>query len=322
MKVSIITPARLHLGIIDTLGDLGRIYGSIGVGIDTPNVVLEATPSQSLKASGEGAERTLKIAQAFLNRFPRATPVEINVVRTVPEHVGLGSGTQLSLAVGTAIARLSRLDATVREIAMALGRGRVSGIGVKAFERGGFILDAGRRTGAQALQSNMPVAVFQSKFPEEWGFVVAIPNTGKGLSGRSESEAFSSLPPASPELVGKICRQIIMKMLPSLMDKNLREFGESVTSVQNLVGESFSQAQGGRFLSPLVEDCVQFMLESGAYGAGQSSWGPTVYGVVDNRSHGETLKQRLEGFLNERSGGIVFVARANNDGARISVSNG
>lgn len=323
MKVSIVTPARLHLGIIDTRGDMGRIYGSIGVAIDSPNVELEAIPSQNLEARGVDVERTIRIARAFLSKFPTARCVEINVLRTIPEHVGLGSGTQLSLAIGRAIANLYGLNADVRDVAMALGRGRVSGIGVNAFERGGFILDAGRKsiTETQALQADLPLAVMQKKFPEEWRFVVAIPNVGRGLSGLGENEAFSNLPPSSPELVGKICRLIILKMLPSLMEKNVKEFGESLTTVQNLVGESFSQAQGGIFFSPLIRDCVKFMLTSGAYGAGQSSWGPTVYGVVDNDSNAEILKQDLERFLNERNGATVFVARANNDGAKITVSN-
>jgi len=319
LRVRITTPARLHLGIIDTRGDLGRIYGSIGVAIDKPNVKVEAIPCQILKAEGVDAERTLKIAQAFLNKFPRARPVQISVSRTIPEHVGLGSGTQLSLAVGAAIASLYGLKANVREIAKALGRGIVSGVGVNVFERGGFILDAGRKSVIETapIQSGLPLTLLQTKFPEEWRFVVAIPNAGTGLSGRAESEALSNLPPSSPELVGKICRLIIMKMLPSLIEKNLKEFGESLTTVQNLVGESFNQAQGGNFFSSLIEDCVQFMVTSGAYGAGQSSWGPTVYGLVDNDRNAEMLKRRVERFLNDRDGGTVFVARANNGGARI-----
>ncbi len=322
MKVSIMTPARLHLGIIDTCGELGRIYGSIGITIDKPNVELEATPSRTLGATGLDAERTIRIARRFIERFPKATNADINVTKTIPEHAGLGSGTQLSLAVGKAIAAVSALDLSVREIASALGRGRVSGIGVGAFEHGGFILDTGRRNGpeTQSVESSVSLTVFQRKFPEEWRFVVAIPNVGKGLFGRAEQEAFSALPPASPELVGKICRIVIMRMLPSLIEQNIREFGESVTTVQDLVGESFSRVQGGLFFSPLVEDSIHFMLRSGAYGAGQSSWGPAMYGITESSSRAEMLKQRLEGFLNERGGGSVFVAKANNDGARTTTS--
>jgi beta-ribofuranosylaminobenzene 5'-phosphate synthase len=109
-------------------------------------------------------------------------------------------------------------------------------------------------------------------------------------------------------------------MLPSLIEENMKDFGESLTTVQKLVGECFSEVQGGIFFNPLVQDCVEFMLTSSAYGAGQSSWGPTAYGVVDNDSDANMLRQHLERFLNERNGGDVFVARGNNEGARITVS--
>lgn len=320
MKVAILTPARLHLGIIDTCGDMGRLYGSIGVAIEKPSVQLEATSSLEVNATGLNTKRTVRIAKAFLEKYPKTKPVKINVLQSIPEHVGLGSGTQLSLAVGTAIARLSGLELSPQEIAAALRRGRVSGIGVSAFAYGGFILDSGRKNvSGNGTDSKVSVTVFRSNIPEEWRFVVAIPNAGKGFFGRVEREAFLTLPRASPDLVGKICRIIVMKMLPSLIERNINDFGESVTTVQNLVGESFSKVQGGRYFSPLIERTIHFLLSSGAYGAGQSSWGPTVYGIVDSVSKAETLKENLTEFLYEENGGSVFVTRANNTGAQVTL---
>ncbi len=321
MKVAILTPARLHLGIIDTCGDMGRIYGSIGVAIETPNVQLEAASSQKVNATGLDIERTIRIANAFIEKFPKAKPAEINVLKSIPEHVGLGSGTQLSLAVGTAITKLSGLCLAPQEIAAALGRGRVSGIGVGAFAHGGFVLDSGRKKSPMKdTKSDVSLTVLRKQIPEEWRFVVAIPNVGRGLFGRAEKEAFSTLPPASPELVGKICRTIIMKMLPSLTERNIRDFGESVTTVQNLVGESFSKVQGGKYFSPVIERAIHFLLSSGAYGAGQSSWGPSIYGIVDSISKAETLKEHLAEFLYREHGGSVFVTRANNTGALVTLN--
>ncbi len=43
MKIVVKTPARLHLGMLDLNGELGRRFGSIGVAISRPNVVVEAT---------------------------------------------------------------------------------------------------------------------------------------------------------------------------------------------------------------------------------------------------------------------------------------
>ncbi len=44
MRVKVRTPSRLHFSMVDLRGDLGRIFGSVGVAIDRPNIVLEAEP--------------------------------------------------------------------------------------------------------------------------------------------------------------------------------------------------------------------------------------------------------------------------------------
>ena len=69
----------------------------------------------------------------------------LNLVHSIPAHVGLGSGTQLGLAVGAALARLAGLQLSTDEIALAVGRGLHSGIGIATFQHGGFVLDGGRR---------------------------------------------------------------------------------------------------------------------------------------------------------------------------------
>jgi beta-ribofuranosylaminobenzene 5'-phosphate synthase len=57
------------------------------------------------------------------------------------------------------------------------------------------------------------------------------------------------------------------------------------------------------------------MLKEGVYGAGQSSWGPTVYGIVKDT---EALRvcEKVQEFLKDAVG-EVFVAKANNQGATI-----
>jgi beta-ribofuranosylaminobenzene 5'-phosphate synthase len=53
IKVYVKTPARLHLGLIDLNGDIGRIYGGLGVALDHPNVILETQKSKPLTVSGK-----------------------------------------------------------------------------------------------------------------------------------------------------------------------------------------------------------------------------------------------------------------------------
>ena len=45
MKVIVTTSARLHMGFFDLNGTTGRMFGSLGVGIDTPCTQIEIARS-------------------------------------------------------------------------------------------------------------------------------------------------------------------------------------------------------------------------------------------------------------------------------------
>ena len=83
-----------------------------------------------------------KAAEALL---PEGKGVKIYVEDLIPAHVGFGSGTQAALATAAAVNELYGLGKSVRELAFAVKRGGTSGIGVTAFEKGGFIVDGGHR---------------------------------------------------------------------------------------------------------------------------------------------------------------------------------
>ena len=316
IKVYVKTPARLHLGLIDLNGDLGRIFGGLGVAIDHPNVILEAQKSQTLTVKGEKAELTQNIAARFLEACKIKENVAIDVKQVIPEHVGLGSGTQLALAVATSISRLFDVKTSAHELAATMGRTAQSGVGTAAFAQGGLVVESGKNT-QNPNHKTIPL-ICRQPFPDEWRFVVAIPNTKKGLAKEAETAAFKKLPPMPAEEVGKICRLTMMKLLPALAEKDIKNFGEALTQIQNIVGDSFAQAQGGRFSSSPASQTIEFILENGAYGVGQSSWGPAVYGVVKS-SEAKEVQAKTQAFLDGNVGGNVFVAKANNRGAIIRV---
>ena len=327
--IEIKTPARLHLGLLDTNGNLGRLYGSIGVAIKRPNVVLKAEPADSLEVEGLESNRVLVFARQFLSRYPILTNAHLSLISNIPSHIGLGSGTQLALAVGTALSRLGNLDLSLEEIALALGRGVHSGIGINTFQYGGFVLDGGQRidqigpnpiTPASGERAVPPV-LFHQPIPENWFFVIVVPETEKGLSGEKELAAFRKLPKMPDSHVEKVCRLLLMKMLPALVENDIVIFGQALTEIQRLVGESFAGIQGGQFANPLSEQLIGFLLERGATGAGQSSWGPTVYGLVNGEESACILSNQAEEYLNSVGKGQSFYAQPDNHGARIQDDN-
>ena len=69
----------------------------------------------------------------------------------------------------------------------------------------------------------------------------------------------------------------------------------ALTEIQEIVGGHFAVAQGGSpWASPAVGRVVEALRNSGAYGIGQSSWGPTGFAFAQS----EESANRLYEFFN------------------------
>jgi beta-ribofuranosylaminobenzene 5'-phosphate synthase len=313
VKVYVKTPARLHLGLIDLNGDLGRMFGGLGVSINHPNVILEAEKADGLSIEGKETTSVTEMANRFFTAYNLPPKVHITVKKVIPAHIGLGSGTQLSLAVAVALARLYNVQASIQELTVVMNRARRTGVGTAIFEKGGFVVDGGKST---AQDAPFPSLIYRQPFPAEWRFVVAIPNLIEGLSNSQENHAFDRLSKMPAEDVGKICRLTLIKLLPALAEVDIENFGAALTRIQEIIGGYFAQVQGGKFTRADVTDIIEFMKETGAYGVGQSSWGPALYGVVKHKEAKQALKE-VKAYLNKGVGGQAFIVKANNKGATI-----
>jgi len=272
MRITVKTGCRLHLGFLDLTGDLGRLYGSIGVSLDNPGTVITAERSrQFVVEHSNNSEKTISEVVARFSRHYRVqAATKIHLVNGIPKHSGLGSGTQLTLAVATALARMFDIEASVREISVIMDRGKRSGVGIACFETGGFIVDAGRKnTGKDGDGASFSV-IFRHDFPADWCFVIVIPDAGRGLSGREEEYAMSRSNP-SRRISEEICRLTQMKLLPALIERDIVEFGEAITEIDMRTGMYFERTQGGIYKEAVTKDLTEFMLECGVRGVGQSS---------------------------------------------------
>ena len=199
MKVRVSTPARLHLGFLDLNGSSGRKFGSIGLAIDSHNTVIEAKLSTSTVVNSETAstktcQRVASIIKQFYSTLGQHIPagqrdVALSLINVIPSHAGLGSGTQLALAVGTALCKLHQVPASTRDIAFQLDRGKRSGIGIATFDLGGFIVDGGLKH-----SSPTPPLLGHYEFPENWRIVTILDHANQGVHGKDELKAFKDLP--------------------------------------------------------------------------------------------------------------------------------
>ena len=315
-------PARLHLGLIDLHGGLGRVDGGIGVTLMAPTLTLEAERSGTLTVSGGGEGVQARVGDAarrVLDHLRVQSGAAIEIRRSIPRHVGLGSGTQAALAAGAAVSRLYGAVLTTREIARIVGRGGTSGIGTAAFESGGFVLDGGhsfgpfgekrefRPSAASAGVAPAPVSA-RLPFPEDWRIVLAIPHRGLTVGGEREVDLFREYCPVPIEEVRQICHEVVMRLLPGVAGHDLELFARAVNALQAL---GFKKAEVG-LQEPVVRELITGLREAGAACAGLSSFGPTVYAVTDG-DPGEIVRA-AEALLAD-GGGEIVVTHGRNYGA-------
>lgn len=296
--VTVRTPARLHLGFLDLNGSAGRRFGSIGLAVSSHHTAIRVSAASQAQVTGSAQEPELtQRLQRLTSRFydtlgseidASARRVSVELLSHIPSHAGLGSGTQLALAMGTALAHFHHLDAGTRDIALQLERGRRSGIGIATFSGGGFVVDGGLGQG-----QTVPPVLLQRAFPSRWRIVMIMDAQHKGIHGSSEKQAFRDLPLFPIEHAHAICHLTLMKLLPALVEQDLDCFGDAVSEIQARIGDHFAPAQGGRYTSQAVAACLDHARQLGHRGVAQSSWGPTGCVFVDGESAAVTLIDQL-----------------------------
>jgi len=259
MRVDIESSARLHLGFY-TISASGIAYGSMGVAINRPEVTVQVRKADGLKIRNltrVTVEEDVKEVMKRLNLLG----AEVNVLKAIPRHVGLGSTTQLRLSIGYALSRIYGLKYNIRQLAFIIKRGTVSGIGIAAFKQGGFILDSGRLLSEDGIcepknPSEIPSIMFRRPLPKSWHFIVAIPRGIRGLDEREEKPVLET-PETNHRLERELHDTVLLHMLPALARRDAKNFGRALTKVQRLVGQYFSKFQGGEFCCWETEEMVK-----------------------------------------------------------------
>jgi beta-ribofuranosylaminobenzene 5'-phosphate synthase len=314
-RLKIRTPSRLHFGLLGWGPEVVRQFGGIGLMIDSPGIELTASPAAHWIAEGRHASRVERIIAQLCDRTAESgislVPARVCVQNAPSEHLGLGVGTQLSLAVARAVLKLAGLDdRPPSELARLTGRGSRSGIGLHGFQHGGLIVDGGRNH-----DSDIRPLVARMRFPEAWSVLIVQPNGVGGLHGVDEKEAFAKLPPISRAAGDSLFQLIIREVLPAVLKRDLHAFGMALDELQERVGTAFAPAQGGIYATRRAALIVNDLKRLGFAGAGQSSWGPTLYAFSERPRDeigclAEELRERFA--LAQAS---VFCTTAANEGA-------
>ncbi len=312
-NVTVIAPARLHLGFVDLNPPSGRRFGSLGLALDSPHTKVRARFGPIDAVDSPTQEKASQLLQSLRSAIAVPDDVSVEVEEAIPPHCGLGSGTQLALAVGTAVSRLLDLNLSPFDIRQKLARGARSGIGIGAFAHGGFLVDGGH-----GASTSLPPITSRVAFPEHWRVLLIFDEAFEGLSGAKEATAFRTLPNFPETLSAHLCRLVMTRVLPGLAEASMAEFGPAITEVQRIVGDHFAPAQGGRFASSRVAEVLAWLEGRGVLCVGQSSWGPTGFAMLESDSQAQDFAREAQARSHDKNLRFV-IARGRNLPASIEI---
>lgn len=296
--------------LIDMNASLGRIDGGIGLALVEPCIKIRVKKADKINAAGPLRERAEDAAKKVCKALELTGGVKIDVLNAYSQHAGLGSGTQIALAAGMAVSKLYKKDIPLRELAKIIGRGGTSGIGVAAFQSGGFILDGGHSVRekrdflpSSASKAPPPPVLARYDFPD-WKIAIVMPKVEKEFAGAREVDIFQKFCPIPVGEIERLSRLILMKILPSIVEEDIKTFGGGINEIQRFGFKWIEVALQTPEVRALMDACREY-----SYGVGLSSFGPAIYCILkDEKGLKSAIKDRAE----------ITVTKARNMGATIN----
>ncbi|MCS7106604.1 MAG: hypothetical protein NZ902_00625 [Acidilobaceae archaeon] len=299
MKVTLSAGSRLHGGF-HTIS-AGR-WGALGFYVDSPRAVVEAERCEELSLRGF-RELEEQVRRALSDLGLSAACLELK--EAIPRHMGLGSTTQTLLLAALAAARVWGKAFDPLEAARRLGRGKISGVGSLLFSMGGFVMDAGNP------DPRGPRYIARLPLPEDWRFVIIIPQLQRGLS--EAEEEFLKLQWPADERAHLLMSRGALRLASGIARGELEEALEGLREVQLGTGMYFARVQGGAFRKDL-QLLVAEMQKDGLVVA-QSSWGPTLYTITEESSAAGDASMIRHLMREMGMRGEVLISRPRNYGA-------
>ncbi|WP_225334935.1 beta-ribofuranosylaminobenzene 5'-phosphate synthase family protein [Halomicrobium urmianum] len=319
--VTVTTAARLHFGFQNLALANERLYGGVGAALDRPALELSASPAEAVVCDDAAAEPYVRRAVAVLG----VEGARVAVRQRMPRHVGFGSGTQLALAALVAVARAHDREVDPRELAPDLGRGGRSGVGVATFESGGFVVDGGHPTERFTAEPpaegdwTVPPVIARHDLPEDWRFVLVVPEVDQGVSGREEDRRMrETVERADPGIADDVAAVLTRRLLPAAATGDAMRFGDAAAAIGRLNGAWYADEQGGVYRPPAGRIVERLARRPEIAGAGQSSWGPAVWGLT-TRADVDAAETGVEMALSDLAvDADVLVAAPRDEGATVA----
>ena len=303
-EVKIITNSRLHFGFLNLKSSNSYSYGGMGLSINKHPTILTVSKASKFESN---LNKTLsdKILH-FIADNKLSKKIRIDCVDSPQKHIGLGSGTQLILSIEEALSKFYRFKQSIN----IFKRNYRSGVGVNSYKNGGFIVDAPKNN----LQSNE--IIFKTSFPKEWKIILIFDSKAKGLHGSSENKFFST--DTTISLRKKLSDLTLNEIIPSIIYKDFDIFARSLTQFQELNSLFYSSIQKSSYLSHDIAKVIKKISMNFNIAAGQSSWGPTSYMLIDPKNEHYEIISILDNAISMYNNLSYEIVSAKNNGRKLS----
>lgn len=310
-QVTVTTGSRLHFGLILSSDQKQWHFGGAGLMVRNPGWTVELNREPLASDVFTGSFEAINRTELVLKRLRETIDVpfvRIRIRTEVPFHTGLGSGTQLALAVASGVRTLFQipLASNSLELSRLAGRAERSAIGTGGFEFGGFLIDRG------ASESSERITRFA--VPEQWRFILVRPESGKGISGQTEQAYFGKQRFMPDDLVAKLTSILGGRLDAAIVKSDFDAFATELEHYGNLAGSFYAQEQGDIFSAPVIRKLVDHLHSRGTIGAAQSSWGPGICIPARSESHAREILTQIPDQI-DGSRLITTVTEAMNHGA-------
>lgn len=286
-QIQIRTGSRLHFGLIDTVSP----FGGLGMMIDGPCTTITFNAADRFDA-GSLADRALPIAQrvAKYRGLSDLPAVAIGIVERAPSHCGLGSGTQLSMAIAEGLIRMTGPPVGNIDLATRFAdRGKRSAVGAHGYFCGGLIFEL-----PDVSPDRLNPIHRHVELPSAWRIVLIRPRqTTAAVFGEAETKRFSELRPADSSRRDMLISIATREILPAVERADFHSFADGVGRYNTESGRLFESVQGGVFNGPVVTEVVHRLRRIGYGGCGQSSWGPAVFAWCATKAQANELAEQF-----------------------------
>ncbi|QDV65276.1 GHMP family kinase ATP-binding protein [Crateriforma conspicua] len=292
------TGARLHFGLLDTAAP----FGGCGVMIEDGGVEITITPDSKFSVTGiddsTSVHRLARHWQQFVDA-PSIPSCRLHVSRHPRRHCGLGSGTQMALAVCEALfCAAGQSPPKPQQLVRIANRGHRSAIGCHGYFHGGFLCEESLEspdllTTSESDRVLRPLAM-RCDLPSHWRVVILIPKAETSLvHGRQEKQLFATINRATPEQRERLTRWLREEIVPRAKAGDFNGFTRAVARYNYHSGELFAQVQGGPYRGPVVAKTIERAKSLDGHGVGQSSWGPGVFAWFENQSAASDFARQI-----------------------------